>query len=762
MLTVSNVNSVVMDALENASESIVIYDNDGHLIACNRNFRKLYGYTKDQAKPGTHFHDLVQIDMDNGLTPINCGQSDISVYIEQREDHHKNKSKPFEFEIGDGRWISVNDRLTPSGGWISIQRDITERKKSEETLLQANDLFHVAFEANSIACSITVLETGKFMDVNAAWCQHVGFSKEEAIGKTAVELNIWGSQKSRSELVERIRETPSIQNIEGEIRSRDGEFFNVLMNMEVIFVGGVECLFISSRDITERKRIERAIKISEKRFQVLFENALIGMALIDSSTNKALATNQKYLEIVGIEENEINTVDWRDITHPDDLPQDIENMRKLNSGLIPGYEMEKRFIRPDGSLRWVELFVHDISFDDESGKKQHFVMTIDITEKKDAELALEVSLDRFANFTQASTDWFWELDKDIRFTYISSVVSESTGRSENEYIGKTQQEIYGLTGEEQEAQKSLLEKLAKRQSFRDVVLYRINKDSDKKVWLRMSGQPYFDNDGQFMGYRGSTSDITKQLELEDKLQQSQKMEAVGQLTGGVAHDFNNLLAVIQGNVELISEALDDGDPVKSSQLAPVLKAARRGAELTQSMLAFSRKQDLSPKAMRLDLQVKEMVHMLQRTLGEAVSIETEFEEALWSCVADPGKVENALLNLCINARDAMPNGGTLSISVQNVELDEDYAVSQSDVKPGKYVVLAVSDTGCGIAEKELEHVIEPFYTTKEIGKGTGLGLSMVYGFARQSKGHLSISSELDVGTTVQLYLPFAAENSLQK
>lgn len=762
MLNALNVNSAVMDALENASDSIVIYDEDGFLITCNRNFRKLYRYTENQVKPGTHFRELIKIDIENGLIPCGYSQVDMNDYVELRENHHQNNSEPIEFEFSDGRWINVNERRTSSGGRISIQRDITQRKTSEKTLLQANDLFRIAFETNSIACSITVLETGKFIDVNSAWCLHTGYSKEEAIGKTAVDLNIWGSQKSRAKLVERIRKTPSIQNIESEIRNREGEHLNILMNMEMIFVGGVECLFISSGDITEKKRIERAIKISEKRFQVLFENALIGMALIDSSTNKAMVTNQKYLEIVGIEQDKINRVDWRDITHPNDLPQALENMRKLNSGLIPGYEMEKRFVRSDGSLRWVEIYVHDISFDEDSDKKQHFVMAIDITEKKDAELALEVSRDRFANFTQATTDWFWELDENIRFTYISSNVSESTGYAESEYIGRTQQEVYGSYGDEQESKRFLQKKLAKRESFRDVVLYRFKKNSDRKVWLRMSGQPFFDSDGHFAGYRGSTADVTKQLELEDKLQQSQKMEAVGQLTGGIAHDFNNLLAVIQGNVELISEALDEGDIVKSSQLAPIFKAARRGAELTQSMLAFSRKQDLSPKAIRLDLQVNEMVDMLQRTLGETISITTDFEKHLWFCIADPGKVENALLNLCINARDAMPNGGTLSISVQNVELDEDYAVSQSDVKPGKYVVLSVSDTGCGIAKSELEHVIEPFYTTKEIGKGTGLGLSMVYGFARQSRGHLTIYSELDVGTSVKLYLPYSTENTAGK
>ncbi|MBL4907471.1 MAG: PAS domain S-box protein, partial [Sneathiella sp.] len=544
-----------------------------------------------------------------------------------------------------------------------------------------------------------------------------------------------------------------------QIRNRAGEYRDVLMNIEVIFVDGIKCLFISSRDITENKRIVKAIEVSDRRFQIMFENALIGMALTDSLTNKVFVANQKYLEIVGALEEDINSLDWRTITHPDDLDEDLGHMEQLISGEISGYEMEKRYVRPDGSLCWVELFVHDISFLEDREKKQHFVMLIDITAKKEAELELAVSRDRFANFTKASTDWYWETDKDTRFTYISSIVSKSTGLSENQYIGKTQQETYGDDAWGQDALISLYNRLEQKKGFRDLVFYRINKKTGKKVWLRTSGQPFYDSADMFAGFRGSTSDITNQLELEEKLKQSQKMEAVGQLTGGIAHDFNNLLAVIQGNVELVSEALEEGRPVQSAQLRPVLNATLRGAELTQSMLAFSRKQELSPVVLRLDLHVDKLVNMLQRTLGETIKIITDFEENLWVCEADPGQVENALLNLCLNARDAMPSGGILSISVQNVEFGGDSVLLQPDFKAGKYVVLAVNDTGCGMDENVLEHVMEPFYTTKEIGKGTGLGLSMVYGFARQSKGHLTINSELSVGTTVKLYLPFAVEKS---
>jgi CheY-like chemotaxis protein len=234
--------------------------------------------------------------------------------------------------------------------------------------------------------------------------------------------------------------------------------------------------------------------------------------------------------------------------------------------------------------------------------------------------------------------------------------------------------------------------------------------------------------------------------------QAQKMEAVGQLTGGVAHDFNNLLTVIIGNLDAIAEQVTgDAKPL----IETALKAAERGAALTHRLLAFSRRQTLSPETLDIDRLASDMGDLLRRTLGEHVEIEMKPHAGLWPAAADRGQVENALLNLAINARDAMPDGGTLTVATANVHLDADYAAHNSEVTPGDYVMLAVSDSGLGMSPETVERAIEPFFTTKEVGKGTGLGLSMIYGFAKQSRGHLKIDSKLNVGTTVRLYLPRA-------
>ena len=259
--------------------------------------------------------------------------------------------------------------------------------------------------------------------------------------------------------------------------------------------------------------------------------------------------------------------------------------------------------------------------------------------------------------------------------------------------------------------------------------------------------------------RGSVTDISgrkqaeaRQRALEEQLRQAQKMEALGQLTGGVAHDFNNILTVILGNVELAGGKLEAEHDVQR-HLIDALAASRKGALLTQRLLAFSRKQALVPTSIDLSALVRGMEDMLVRSLGETVAVETVVGAGLWNCEADRAQLENAILNLAINARDAMQGGGLLTIELSNAHLDRDYCEQHSELTPGQYVLLAISDDGAGMTPEVLEQAFEPFFTTKDAGRGSGLGLSMVYGFAKQSRGHVKLYSEPGQGTTVRLYLP---------
>ena len=290
--------------------------------------------------------------------------------------------------------------------------------------------------------------------------------------------------------------------------------------------------------------------------------------------------------------------------------------------------------------------------------------------------------------------------------------------------------------------------------------------------VRKNGSPFWasvvldairDKDGVLLGYAKITRDITERRETmlalqrtQEQLAQAQKMEGIGHLTGGVAHDFNNLLAIIMGNLETLQRVLNNPKPDKDRLMRSTehaMRGAQRAAALTQRLLAFSRQQPLDPKIVEVGKLVAGMSELMRRTIGEDVDIETVLFGGLWRVHVDPNQLEVAILNLAVNARDAMPEGGKLTIETANVYLDEVYATSQAEVLPGQYVVIGVTDTGCGMTPEVAARVFEPFFTTKDAGHGTGLGLSQVYGFVKQSGGHVKIYSEVGEGTTVKIYLP---------
>jgi two-component system, cell cycle sensor histidine kinase and response regulator CckA len=269
-----------------------------------------------------------------------------------------------------------------------------------------------------------------------------------------------------------------------------------------------------------------------------------------------------------------------------------------------------------------------------------------------------------------------------------------------------------------------------------------------------------DDAGEPVQLLGIAQDVTQRRRTEDQLRQAQKMEAIGNLTGGMAHDFNNMLGIIIGSLDLAGPLVTENEEA-SELVQEAIDAAVRGAELIRRLLAFARQQPLRPKRIAPNEPVSSIVQLFRRTLGENIEITLDLEEKVWPVVADAAQLEACLTNLATNARDAMPNGGKLLFAVSNVHLDADYASIHIEVTPGDYVAIEVTDSGTGMTQEVADQIFEPFYTTKEIGKGTGLGLSMVFGFVKQTGGHISVSSEPGVGTTCRLYLPVSLKSARQ-
>ncbi|MBB4360258.1 PAS domain S-box-containing protein [Bradyrhizobium sp. CIR18] len=374
----------------------------------------------------------------------------------------------------------------------------------------------------------------------------------------------------------------------------------------------------------------------------------------------------------------------------------------------------------------------------------------DLTIRQRAEEDARASEQRFRDYAETASDWFWETGPDHRFTYISDRAGAFSMDSKA-LIGKRRADAAFGRDAEPEKWRAHMAMLDRHEPFRKFE-YRGRDTAGRMHHFSVNGQPIFAADGRFMGYRGSATDLTKQHETEERLRQSQKMDAIGQLTGGVAHDFNNVLTVITGTIEIIQEGLAD-KPEFAAIAQLIDDAAARGAEITSQLLTFARRQPLEPREIDVNALVLESTKLLRPILGAHIEIVTRLADDAWSAMADPSQLSSAIVNLAVNARDAMPDGGKLTIETANRELDDTGVAGDGDAVRGAFVMVAVGDTGHGIPADIRERVFEPFFTTKGVGRGTGLGLSMVYGFAKQTGGTVAVESEEGRGTVMRLFLP---------
>ena len=501
------------------------------------------------------------------------------------------------------------------------------------------------------------------------------------------------------------------------------------------------------KEVAERRDAESALRESEEQLRQVTDNLPILIGLVDREErfvwcNKVLGEwmARPRAEIIGRRQDEV------------DSPADYKAIEPWVRAVLSGERTENECTieYPDGITRHV-LRVSVPAFGPDGAVSGYYFFIHDITERKKAEQAMREYSDRLALITDNLPALIAYVDADECYKFVNKRCCEWYARVAEDILDRHVSDIHRDNYDKFEGR------------FRQVREGRSVEFEDRSIYpdgvtrdIRATYLPHKAPDGTVVGIFSLVEDVTAFKQAEERARQSQKMEAVGQLTGGVAHDFNNLLAVIIGNAEMLVEDLGEDDPSPSA----ILRAARRGTELTQRLLAFSRRQPLDPQPVALGDLVDGMLGLLTRTLGESIEIEISREAGLWPAMADAGQVENALLNLAINARDAMPGGGRLTLECMNARLDEACMNGNADTTPGDYTVLAVSDSGSGMPPSVLEHVFEPFFTTKEVGQGTGLGLSMIYGFAKQSGGHVTIYSEEGKGTTVKLYLPRSSENAV--
>jgi len=498
--------------------------------------------------------------------------------------------------------------------------------------------------------------------------------------------------------------------------------------------------------LRHQKLTMEALDAAEHQYHSLFERNMAGV-FRSTLDGKLLECNPAFANMLGYAREELRGIPMSELYFGGDEERNQWILELRSAG--PPMPREARFRRKDGSSLWV---VQNANLERQPNGSELLEGTlVDITERKLTNLAIEDWKRRYDDAVLASGQIIYESDPESSHVTLGGCVREILGYSAEELSGDARSWL-GLIHAEDRAH--YLEKLRSAVTTSETVEfeYRVRRRDNGYRTLWEQGRAVLDVTGRVIRVVGFISDITERRSLEAQFRQAQKMEAVGRLAGGVAHDFNNLLTIISGYSAMQSERTDPSDPVHH-EAEQIKAAADRAAALTQQLLAFSRQQVLQPRRVNLNDIVRNLDRMLRRLIGEDIEVLTVLAPNLGTVKVDPGQVDQVLVNLVVNARDAMPEGGKLTIQTENVELDESYSKRREYISPGRYVLLAVSDSGIGMGPETQARLFEPFFTTKEPGKGTGLGLSMVYGIVKQSGGSIEVYSELNHGTTIKIYLP---------
>lgn len=505
--------------------------------------------------------------------------------------------------------------------------------------------------------------------------------------------------------------------------------------------GVLERLFRSLDTEQRLLQAEEALRESESRFRSIAEQLSDLISITDSSGVIAYASPAS-LPMFGLPPEEMVGLHFAEFLAPG---QELLAMTAFRDTIEHGLKIigiELSIKRKDGSLFFGE--VDGVRYHSH-GELGALVTIRDITERKRAEERL-----RFNSMVlDQIQDCVMVVDLNGRITFANEAECRMTKRSRAELIG-SHVESYGEDSSQGPAQREIMEKTL-AEGYWDGELTRCTVDG-AEVLLHCRTQTIHDASGEVVAVCSISTDITERKALEARLTQAQKMESVGRLAGGVAHDFNNMLGVILGHAEMSLEALDSSHPIHGN-LEEIRKAAERSAALTGQMLAFARKQTVAPKVVDLNGIVEGMLRMLGRLIGEGIDLTWAPGADLWPVRVDPSQIDQILANLCVNARDAVGSVGRVTIETANAEFDAVYRGANAECVPGEYVLLAVSDDGCGMDREALSHLFEPFFTTKAPGEGTGLGLATVYGIVKQNEGFLHVYSEPGLGTTFKVYLP---------
>jgi PAS domain S-box-containing protein len=669
-----------------------------------------------------------------------------------REAHEKGFSvgKQFELDVPAGKlWFEISisrtrEATSNNPHFIVLSRDITDRKKAEKELAEKERFARTV--TNNIPAMIGYWTKDLICTfANPAYLDWFGRTPEQLLGIKMRDL-------MSEELYQKVQ--PHVQGalagknqkFEITINKLNGQTSHLLVQYIADKVdGGVNGIYALVTDITEVKERENLIQESEEKWRTLFEVLPVGISLLgtDHSLSEFNSTLTRILDITpqGMLEGKYNHRKYYDSNGKLIPPEKFPSIKAVKEQItISSFEM--RFEKEDGKSVWVEIIASPMHLKD----YDCVVVTSDVTKRKEAEEQLR----KLSRAIEQSESSIIITDRVGNIEYVNRKSLETSGYSMEELIGKNPRILQSGNTPKEEYNKLWGTVLAKGEWIGE---FQNKKKSGEIYWESVHISAILSEIGEITNFLAVKEDITYKKSMEEQLRQSQKLESLGQISGGIAHDFNNILAILMGNLELIARKLPADNTSLLKKVEASLSAVDRGAQLTKKLLAFARKQVFSREIVDLNSIIREMYEVLERVLGKQIQIHLEISELPILILIDKNEMENVILNLAINARDAMDNSGTLTIRTRKVE---NIVFPMEEVNTNfenQFAEFSIIDTGAGIPTHLLQKVFEPFFTTKPKGKGTGLGLSLTYGFVKQSDGHIHVYSEEGKGTCFRLYFP---------